>query len=391
MKHIRQVLAAGVGALAFAVAPAAAAAQAPCDPFGPATFRGAVPTPKQVIGFDLGKRDVTTAQSDAYVAAVDAASDRVVTGELGRSVEGRPLRYAIVGRPERVTQAGLAGVRAAAAKLMDPATSAAEAAAIAAADPAVLWIAANVHGGEESGTDASLRVLWELADRSDCAAQRILDAAVVVILPIQNPDGREADTRRNAYGFDMNRDWFARTQPETDGKVELLRRYPPVVFVDAHEMGNTAGYFFPPNADPVYHEISDEAIGWINGLYGPAMQQVFDARADPVLQLRQLRPVLHGLRRHGAGDRLRRGGHDVREDRFRPDAQARGGAVPDPMDDAVGGGGAQAGGARGMAPIMGDGARRGSCRPAPAQRGGAAREHRSAGSAGHHRPPVLHP
>jgi hypothetical protein len=124
-------------------------------------------------------------------------------------------------------------------------------------------------------------VLWELADRSDCAAQQIRDAAVVVILPTQNPDGREADTRRNAYGFDMNRDWFARTQPETDGKLELLRDYPPVVFIDAHEMGNTAGYFFPPNADPIYHEISGEAIGWINGLYGPAMQRTFDARGIP--------------------------------------------------------------------------------------------------------------
>ena len=58
----------------------------------------------------------------------------------------------------------------------------------------------------------------------------------MVLLPTQNPDGREADTRRNAYGFDLNRDWFARTQPETDGKVELLRRYPPVLFIDAHEM-----------------------------------------------------------------------------------------------------------------------------------------------------------
>ena len=42
---------------------------------------------------------------------------------------------------------------------MDPATPAAEAAAIAASRPAILWIAGNVHGGEESGTDASLRVL----------------------------------------------------------------------------------------------------------------------------------------------------------------------------------------------------------------------------------------
>src|SRR5215208_6067209 len=279
MRRSRAVLAIATCALLAGSAPAAA--QAPCDPFGPPAFARAVPAPKQVIGFDLGKRDVTTAQSDAYVGAVDAASDRVVSGELGRSVQGRPLRYAIVGRPERVTDAGLAAVRAATARLMDPDTSAADAAAIAAANPAILWIAGNVHGGEESGTDASLRVLWELADRLDCAAARIRDAAVVVILPTQNPDGREANTRRNAYGFDMNRDWFARTQPETDGKVELLRRFPPVVFVDAHEFGGTGDYFFPPNADPVYHEIADPAVGWINDIYGAAMQSVFDTRGIP--------------------------------------------------------------------------------------------------------------
>jgi Zinc carboxypeptidase len=263
MHRIPRLAVLTAGAVLACAAPAAA--QAPCDPFG-ATFAGQVPTPKQVLGFDLGKRDVTTAESDRYLAAVDAASARVVSGSLGKSVQGRDLRYAIVGQPDRLGSAGLAAVRADAAKLMDPATSAAEAAAIVANRPAILWIAGNVHGGEESGTDASLRVLQELADRTDCAAQRIRDEAVVVILPTQNPDGREADTRRNAYGFDMNRDWFARTQPETDGKVELLRRFPPVLFIDAHEMGNSAGYFFPPNADPVYHEIADEAVGWINDL-----------------------------------------------------------------------------------------------------------------------------
>ena len=112
--------------------------------------------------------------------------------------------------------------------LRDPRRPRAQAAATRrAATPAILWVAGNVHGGEESGTDASLRVLYELAARTDCAAAAIRDNAVVVILPTQNPDGREADTRRNAYGFDMNRDWFARTQPETDGKLELLRQYPP--------------------------------------------------------------------------------------------------------------------------------------------------------------------
>ena len=162
---------------AFALfALAAPAAAAPCDPFTAPQFGGHVPTPKSILGFDLGKREVTTAQSDAYLGAVDGASDRVVTGTLARTVQGRDLRYAIVGHPDRVTDAGLATVRANAAKLMDPDTSPAEAAAIAAADPAILWIAGNVHGTEESGADAALRMLYELADREDCAARQILDA-----------------------------------------------------------------------------------------------------------------------------------------------------------------------------------------------------------------------
>jgi hypothetical protein len=103
----------------------------------------------------------------------------------------------------------------------------------------------------------------------------ILENALVVILPIQNPDGRNEGTRRNLYGFDMNRDWFARTQPETDGKLEAVRQYPPMLFLDAHEFG-FEGYFFPPNADPVYHEIPDQANDWINGLYSPAIASQFD-------------------------------------------------------------------------------------------------------------------
>jgi Zinc carboxypeptidase len=265
------------GTLVIGAAPAAAQE---CDPFGPAQLRGEVPTPKQVLGIDIGDRDVTAAEADRYVQAVDGASDRVVSGVLARTVEGRDLRYAIAGDADRVTPGGLARVRAAAAKLMDPRTSAGEARAIAARDPEILWIAGNVHGSEESGTDASLRVLWELADRADCAATTILANAVVVILPTQNPDGREADRRQNHYGFDMNRDWFARTQPETDGKVEMLRRFPPVLFIDAHERGGSNNYFFPPNADPIYHEITDQAVSWIDD-YGAANRAVFEARGIP--------------------------------------------------------------------------------------------------------------
>jgi hypothetical protein len=72
--------------MAATAAPAAAAPQA-CDPWS-ATFAGGVPTAKEVIGIDLGERDVTTAESDAYLLAVDRASSRVTSGVLARSVQG---------------------------------------------------------------------------------------------------------------------------------------------------------------------------------------------------------------------------------------------------------------------------------------------------------------
>jgi hypothetical protein len=271
----RRLLVAAVVAAIAVVFPTVALA-APCDPIQTTPhFRGEVPSPTDVLGFPIGAQEVTAAQINEYIAAVDAASNRVVSGNFATSWEGRPLNYAIVGIPDNVSFSGLAAVQADAAALRDPHTSTAVAAQIAANAPAILWLAGNVHGGEESGADADLRILYELADRDDCAAQQILDNAVVVIIPTQNPDGREHETRRNHYDFDLNRDWFARTQPETDGKIELIRQYPPVLFLDVHEMGGQH-YFFPPNKDPIYHEVADNIIDWQDDLYGPAIQAEFD-------------------------------------------------------------------------------------------------------------------
>lgn len=288
----RRISLAGVTAAALAaatpllapVAQPATSANAPagtCDPFRAPVLAPGVPTAAEVIGIDLGDRDVTTAESDRYLQAVADASPRVVDGVLGRSVEGRPLRYAVVGKPDWVRPRALKAIGHNLNRLRDADTPSWTARRIASHTPAVLWVAGNVHGGEESGTDASLRVLYELAARTDCTARTILDKAVVVVLPTQNPDGREADTRRNAYGFDLNRDWFARTQSETDGKVDKLRQLPPQLFIDAHEMGGLGNYFFPPNADPVYHDIGETPLSWIYELYGPTMQQAFQRFGIP--------------------------------------------------------------------------------------------------------------
>ena len=267
-------------ALVLAPTPTAAAPAA-CTAFGETPqFAGDVPSPADVLGFDLGTQEVTPRQIVKFVESTDAASDRVTSGVAATSVGGRPLTYAVVGSPGRVTPEALAQISRNADRLRDPLLPADRAAELVASTPAILWVAGNVHGNEESGADAALRVLYELADRTDCAASTVLDNAIVVILPTQNPDGRYWQTRRNLYGFDMNRDWFARTQPETDGKLELLRKYPPMLFIDAHEFGYS-DYLFPPHADPEYHETPDTAHDWIFDDYSPAIASAFDAEKLP--------------------------------------------------------------------------------------------------------------
>lgn len=185
------VLAALAAPLALA---APAAAQTVCDPTQtPPQFRDQVPELSEVVPAPGGENgEVTTDQAYAYMDAVDRSSERVIAGALGeRTHQGRELRYAIIGHGDRLAGHSLDAIAKAAQTLRDPRTPPALASAIARRFPAILWVASNVHGGEESGTDGSLRVLYELADRDDCAARQILDNAIVVLLPIQNPDGRE--------------------------------------------------------------------------------------------------------------------------------------------------------------------------------------------------------
>ncbi|MEU4531452.1 M14 family zinc carboxypeptidase [Micromonospora ureilytica] len=247
--------------------PAASAAQPSRCSDDPTARLSTVPTPENVLGFPLGagqERVVTNDEVRTYLGAVDRASNRVVTDVMTTSVLGQPLPYAVVSNERHVRPAALREIADDVRDLRDPRRTSARTAARTAKDsPAIVWVTANVHGGEKSGADAALKTLYELAAGLSCAVAQRNDNLVTIIVPTQNPDGRDATRRQNEFGFDLNRDWFARTQQETDGKLELLRRYPPQVFVDAHEMGGRQ-YFFPPNADPIHHEIAGEAVDWIN-------------------------------------------------------------------------------------------------------------------------------
>jgi Zinc carboxypeptidase len=254
----------------------AAKAGAGCDPFATTpSFMGTVPDPESVLGFAIGvDQEIAAADAGTYIDAVAGASGRVRAGKVGDSVQGRAIRYAIVGRAANISNPGLEAIRQAHLEIRDPSTPRARAYHLAKTTPLFVWIQANVHGSEESGADAALQLLYELADRDDCVIDTVLDNAVVFLIPVQNPDGRVADERRNAYGFDLNRDFFARTQVETEDRVELMRTYPPTLLLDHHEFGYYRS-FFPPNNDPIHHELGEHVTHQIANLFGPAMARLY--------------------------------------------------------------------------------------------------------------------
>ena len=88
------------------------------------------------------------------------------------------------------------------------------------------------------------------------------------IMPSQNPDGRDDNNRTNGLGLRPEPRLGPVTQREnvTQARGTGLK-YPPV---GLHRRAPAGGnnYFFPPNEDPVHHEISD-AASTHQGVSGP--------------------------------------------------------------------------------------------------------------------------
>jgi hypothetical protein len=100
-----------------------------------------------------------------------------------------------------------------------------------------LFIQGGIHGNEYEGVDAAMRFIERLATTpygTDPEVDAVLDHAVIVFNPIQNPDGRVAGTRTNGNGFDLNRDYITQSQPEAQASVSLIRRLPFTQVLDLH-------------------------------------------------------------------------------------------------------------------------------------------------------------
>jgi len=236
-----------------------------------------VPTVQEVLGYTPGSRITRPEDALAYLEALAAAApDRMRLVPYAESWEGRQLVYAVIARPETMNR--LNAVKADIAALADPRqTSRTQARELIARLPGTVWLSYGVHGNEISSTDAALLTAYHLLAAREERAETILENTIVFIDPMQNPDGRarfthhyeqslglepQADRlaaehdepwpggRTNHYLFDLNRDWFRISQPETKGRIAALRDWLPLVLVDAHEMGGDSTYFFAPEAVP---------------------------------------------------------------------------------------------------------------------------------------------
>jgi hypothetical protein len=140
---------------------------------------------------------------DAAVATIEAAAGRqpwIETMTIGSTIEGRSLVAAHLDR--RSTD-----------------------------DPWTVLLIGQQHGDEPAGMEALVALIDE-ASQSPSVLPEDIDLWIV---PMANPDGAAADSRRNGADADLNRDHVLLEQPETRALHELARTVRPHVTVDCHE------------------------------------------------------------------------------------------------------------------------------------------------------------
>ena len=227
-----------------------------------------IPTPEDVLGYQIGKWHVSHDQIVMYMREVAKASDRVLLEEKGRTHEDRPLLLLTITSAQN--QKNLDQIQKDHIALTDAKNK--EAVDLEKA-PVVVYQGYSIHGNESSGSNASLLMVYYLAAAQGKEIEELLDNVIVLLDPCMNPDGLHrfstwanmhksknliSDTesrelnehwprgRTNHYWFDLNRDWLLLQHPESQARVRTFHEWKPNILTDHHEMGANSTYFFQP-------------------------------------------------------------------------------------------------------------------------------------------------
>ena len=232
------------------------------------TYNASIPTPKSVIGHEVGEWHVTHDKLVSYMKAVAAVSNRIKLQVTGKTYEGREQLALIITSPNN--HKNLDNIQDQHVQLTDAARSS----SMNIADmPIVVWMGYSIHGNESSGSNASLLAVYYLAAAQGNDVDELLDKTVIIVDPSFNPDGlnrfsnwanmhksqtqvsdpnaREFNEvwpggRFNHYWFDLNRDWLPAQHVESQNRLKLFHEWKPNILTDHHEMGSNSSFFFQP-------------------------------------------------------------------------------------------------------------------------------------------------
>ncbi|MEP2024087.1 M14 metallopeptidase family protein, partial [Reichenbachiella sp.] len=227
-----------------------------------------IPTPKSIIGHEVGEWHISHDKLVQYMYALAKASDRIEIEEYARSHENRPLLTLKISSPDNIQN--LEKLRQEHLQLSDFNLS-------KNLDlnnmPLVAYLGYSIHGNEPSGSNAALLVAYYLAAAQGAEIEEWLKNTIILLDPSYNPDGLNRfaswvnskkslnlvtdpnnieqnepwpSGRTNHYWFDLNRDWLPVQHPESKGRVQQFHQWKPNVLTDHHEMGSNGTYFFQP-------------------------------------------------------------------------------------------------------------------------------------------------
>jgi hypothetical protein len=237
-----------------------------------------IPTPKSIIGHEVGEFHVSHDRLVSYMYALDKASDRISLEVTGYTHEKRPLLLLTITSPKN--HQNIENIRKQHLQLTDPGTSGS---LNTNSMPVVFYLGCSIHGNEQSGTNAGLLMAYHFAAAQGAEIEKQLENTIILFDPSFNPDGMSRFAawvnsrksisispdpydmehneawpggRTNHYWFDLNRDWLVAQQPESQARIKKFHEWRPNVLTDHHEMGTNATFFFQPGVPSRMHPLT---------------------------------------------------------------------------------------------------------------------------------------